>query len=193
MGFRHLLWLSRLYALLLYGRLKSIPCSYAGWAGSLPPQRHNLPQWAPPIFKPGLDKIFIVFSSESLTLVQKCGSIIYAVWTISSAGMSIRLTCGRSQVQVLYRPPEKSLETQRFQGFFFCLEGFYPYWVLRRTRSGRHALDELLHAIRAGLFHLGRHMAVHIKSKGRRRMAQVFLHGLDVIPTLNRHDGVGMP
>ncbi len=32
--------------------------------------------------------------------------------------MSIRLTCGRSQVQVLYRPPEKSLETIVFQGFF---------------------------------------------------------------------------
>ena len=29
--------------------------------------------------------------------------------TISSAGMSIRLTCGRSQVQVLYRPPKSSL------------------------------------------------------------------------------------
>ena len=27
--------------------------------------------------------------------------------TISSAGMSIRLTCGRSQVQVLYRPPSE--------------------------------------------------------------------------------------
>ena len=146
MGFRHLLWLSRLYALLLYGRLKSIPCSYAGWAGSLPPQRHNLPQWAPPIFKPGLDKIFIVFivfSSESLTLVQKCGSIIYAVWTISSAGMSIRLTCGRSQVQVLYRPPEKSLETQWFQGFFFCLEGFYPYFTLIGSCAGPGQADTL--------------------------------------------------
>ena len=42
---------------------------------------------------------------------------ILAVWTISSAGMSIRLTCGRSQVQVLYRPPDKALRHLP-RGFF---------------------------------------------------------------------------
>ncbi len=52
-----------------------------------------------------------------MTLVQRCGIIIYAVWTISSAGMSIRLTCGRSQVQVLYRPPEKPLFSEENSGF----------------------------------------------------------------------------
>ena len=29
-----------------------------------------------------------------------------------------RLTCGRSQVQVLYRPPEQTPATERLQGFF---------------------------------------------------------------------------
>lgn len=35
----------------------------------------------------------------------------YLKRTISSAGMSIRLTCGGSQVQVLYRPPGKTAHT----------------------------------------------------------------------------------
>lgn len=42
------------------------------------------------------------------------------------------------------------------------------------------------------LFHLGRHMAVHIQSKGSGGVAQVFLHRLNVIPALNCHDRVGM-
>ena len=41
-----------------------------------------------------------------LTKQDKNDIITFAIWTISSAGMSIRLTCGRSQVQVLYRPPK---------------------------------------------------------------------------------------
>lgn len=36
--------------------------------------------------------------------------------------MSIRLTCGRSQVQVLYRPPDQSPEAARLQGILFCSE-----------------------------------------------------------------------
>ena len=70
---------------------------------------------------------FRVFCGQALTLVQRCGNIIYAVWTISSAGMSIRLTCGRSQVQVLYRPPEKSLETITVSRLFFSPGAFFPF------------------------------------------------------------------
>ena len=40
------------------------------------------------------------------------------IWTISSAGQSIRLTCGRSQVRVLYRPPKKNSILP--DGVLFC-------------------------------------------------------------------------
>ncbi len=45
--------------------------------------------------------------------------------TISSAGMSIRLTCGRSQVQVLYRPPKSSLTIRELFliSYDFCFAG----------------------------------------------------------------------
>lgn len=49
------------------------------------------------------------FPGLTLDNLSKTRYTILAVRTISSAGMSIRLTCGRSQVQVLYRPPEETL------------------------------------------------------------------------------------
>ena len=45
---------------------------------------------------------------DRITLVPQERDETKKKWTISSAGMSIRLTCGRSQVQVLYRPPPSS-------------------------------------------------------------------------------------
>ena len=54
-----------------------------------------------------------------LTKQDKNDIITFAIWTISSAGMSIRLTCGRSQVQVLYRPPVNPQELYSFWGFLF--------------------------------------------------------------------------
>ena len=46
----------------------------------------------------------------------------------------------------------------------------------------QNVLDEALHALCAGPFHLVRNMAVHIQSKGCCGMAQVSLHRLDIVP-----------
>ena len=54
------------------------------------------------------------------------------IWTISSAGMSIRLTCGRSQVRVLYRPPRKSPGITVIPGFFR-----HVCWLLIAPDPGR--------------------------------------------------------
>ena len=39
------------------------------------------------------------------------------------------------------------------------------------------------------MLHLIRDVAVHVQSKRRSMMAEVALHGLDVVPRLERHHG----
>lgn len=39
------------------------------------------------------------------------------------------------------------------------------------------------------MFHLVRHMSIHIQSKCRRMMAEIILDRLDVVPRLERHHG----
>ena len=88
------------------------------------------------------------------------GIITLAFRTISSAGMSIRLTCGRSQVQVLYRPPKCSFP---FWGptklsLKFCGErrqsGTSERWPLGQCEGCEASADD------AGIAHLvERHLA----------------------------------
>ena len=54
------------------------------------------------------------------------------------------------------------------------------------------ALNEVVHALLAGLFHLLRHMAVHIQGEAGRGMAQVLLCGLDVVAFLQGGNGISM-
>lgn len=67
---------------------------------------------------------------------------------------------------------------------------FYPYCAIPGQADTLWMNFSILSAL--SLFHLGRHMAVHTQGKRCRRMAQVFLHRLNVIPALNCHDRVGM-
>lgn len=74
----------------------------------------------------------------------------------------------------------------------FSLPG-WPLPLLRDTRSGGYILNEVLHSVRAEPVSFGpSHGRVHTQGKCCRRMAQIFLHRLNVIPALNCHDRVGM-
>ena len=95
---------------------------FSPWERAKPARSHG--------FSP-LEKFFCflkTFFKNLLTNPRRCDRITLVPqerdetkkkWTISSAGMSIRLTCGRSQVQVLYRPPVNPQELYSFWGFLF--------------------------------------------------------------------------
>ena len=55
-----------------------------------------------------------------------------------------------------------------------------------------NTLDKVLHPVCAIPFHLPRDMAVNIQCKRRSRMAQVFLHSLNIVPTHESGYRVGM-
>ena len=59
--------------------------------------------------------------------------------------------------------------------------------------SPGHLLDALLHSLRALLAHPLGDMAVYVQGKGSGMVAQIFLYRFDIVPTLQRHDGVGVP
>ena len=56
-----------------------------------------------------------------------------------------------------------------------------------------NALDKVLHPVCAILLHLPCGMAVDIQCKRRCRMAQVFLHSLNIIPARESEYCIGMP
>ena len=59
--------------------------------------------------------------------------------------------------------------------------------------SAANGPDERLHPRCAGALHLRRHMSVDVEGERRRRMAEIALHGLDVVAGLNRRDSVTVP
>ena len=63
----------------------------------------------------------------------------------------------------------------------------------RSEKSAGDALQILLHAFGAVLFHAAGHMSIDVQREGSGVMAQVFLHGLDVIARLQTVHGKGMP
>ena len=85
------------------------------------------------------------------------------------------------------------LEPQGFEGCFPCFGRggfpcFFPYWNLQAGNR----LNLLFHPVSAGLFHLGGDMSVNVQRKGGGSVSQVFLHRLNVIPGLNRHNRICM-
>ena len=64
-------------------------------------------------------------------------------------------------------------------GLLYPLVGSFPLVFPLQLQN---VLDEALHALCAGPFHLVRNMAVHIQCKGRSSVSQVALHRLDVVP-----------
>lgn len=58
--------------------------------------------------------------------------------------------------------------------------------------QGEHTFDILLHPGGAGLLHLVRDVAVHVQRECGGGVAQVPLHGLDVVPGANRGHGIAV-
>ena len=64
----------------------------------------------------------------------------------------------------------------------FCLpkSGFSIIFSLMKSPD-RNRLDKLLHSLSAILFHLFRNMSVNIQRESRSGMAEIFLHGFNVV------------
>lgn len=80
-------------------------------------------------------------------------------------------------------------------GLFFCLFSLvypyvYPFQDFCVSLGAGNTLDKCFHAGGAVLFHLICHVAVDIQSKGGGSVAQVPLHGLDVIPGTDCGHGI---
>lgn len=102
------------------------------------------------------------------------------------------------------KPIEKGLENTdffaRLSGFAFSLgfplttrlSPFRPVITVsvRSARSGRNALNEAFHPVRAVPFHLLCYMPVHVQCEGCRRVPEIALHSLDVVPGFDRRHGV---
>ena len=71
-----------------------------------------------------------------------------------------------------------------FCGKFFPL--FFPL-------LGENVFDVLLHAGGAGLLHLVGDMAVHVQRKCSGGVAQVALHGLQIVPGTDSGHGIAVP
>lgn len=75
-------------------------------------------------------------------------------------------------------------------GFFHAFfSGVFPLVFPLQVRN---ALNVLLHTVRAGLLHLFCDMAVHVQREGGAIVAQVSLHGLDIVPGPDRGHGVAV-
>ena len=72
----------------------------------------------------------------------------------------------------------------------FGLEQYEP--VGHSEKSAGDALQILLHAFGAVLFHAASHMGIDVQREGGGMMAEVFLHGLDVVACLQTVYGKGM-
>ena len=57
----------------------------------------------------------------------------------------------------------------------------------------RNRLDKLLHPLCAILLHLLRHMAIHIQCESSSGMAEIFLHGFNVVAAFDTGNCVCMP
>ena len=75
----------------------------------------------------------------------------------------------------------KTLETARFQGFFFCLE---TVLALLLALFLRKTFDEPLHTVSAIAFHLFCYMTIDIQRKSCGMMAKIFLQSFYVVTAL---------
>ena len=76
----------------------------------------------------------------------------------------------------------KTPETTEVSGVFHVRFPELALFLALLAGMGRYALNKALHPGRAGLLHLLRDMAVDIKGKSRRVVAQILLHRFDVVP-----------
>ena len=75
----------------------------------------------------------------------------------------------------------------------FLLSGRRTVYPFIDPLQPGNTLDEALHTLGAGLLHLLCNVAVYVQSESRRVVAQVLLHCLDVVPTLEGGNRVAVP
>ena len=86
-----------------------------------------------------------------------------------------------SQVRVLYRAPQKSLETTRVSRLFLLQFLRFSLIFSLILSSGRYGLNKLFHPLCAVSLHLLRDMSVNIQRKRSGSVSKVFLHGFNVV------------
>ena len=64
-------------------------------------------------------------------------------------------------------------------------------WSLYTYRDGK-SLNELLHAVSRLLTHLLGHVAVNVQREAGGGVAEISLHGLDIVAALDEDDGVAV-
>ena len=66
-------------------------------------------------------------------------------------------------------------------GVFSCPKAGFSLVFSLMGSTGGNCADKTLHAVGAFALHLLRHMAIHVQCEGGSGVAQITLHGLDVI------------
>ena len=85
------------------------------------------------------------------------------------------------RIRVLYRAPPKNLETIMVSRFFVLFKSGVSLIFSLMKSPVRNRPDKLLHSLCAILFHLFRNMSVNIQRERRSGMAEIFLHGFNVV------------
>ena len=78
-------------------------------------------------------------------------------------------------------------------GVFSCPKTGFSLIFSLIGSTGGNCTDKTLHAVGTFALHLVSHMAVYVQRKGRCGVAQITLHGLDVVASADRGDCVGVP
>ena len=88
-------------------------------------------------------------------------------------------------VRVLYRAPLENLVTIMVARFFALPKSGFSLIFSLMKLPVRNRLNKLLHSLSAILFHLFRNMSVNIQRESRSGMAEIFLHGFNVVTTFD--------
>ena len=97
-----------------------------------------------------------------------------------------------SQVRVLYRAPQKSLEATRVSRLFLLLFLRFSLIFSLIVSSGRYGLNKLFHPLGAVLLHLLRDVSVNIRRKRSGSVSKIFLHSLNVVAAFDASNRVGV-
>ena len=97
-----------------------------------------------------------------------------------------------SQVRVLYRAPQKSLEATRVSRLFLLQFLRFSLIFPLIVSSGRYGLNKLFHPLCAVSLHLLRDVSVNIQRKRSGSVSEVFLHGLNVVAAFDASNRVSV-
>ena len=93
----------------------------------------------------------------------------------------------------LYRAPLENLETMMVSRFFVLPKSGVSLIFGLMKSPDRNRLDKLLHPLCTVLLHLLRNMSVNIQRESRGGMAEIFLHGFNVVAAFDTGNCVCVP